>query len=110
MPALEPNLRGYFEKKVLEAREESDKAAKAALETLAVQRAEAFATLSPAERGLRVAFRARARQLGGGNLGAGIPLVAEEVAYEQWHRMLFARFLAENGLLMHPTGVSVTLQ
>ena len=26
----------------------------------------------------------------------------EEVAYEHWHRMLFARFLAENNLLMYP--------
>ena len=24
------------------------------------------------------------------------------VAYEQWHRMLFARFLIENDLLIHP--------
>jgi len=37
-------------------------------------------------------------------------LLVEEIAYQQWHRMLFARFLAENGLLMHPTGVPVTLQ
>ena len=34
----------------------------------------------------------------------------EELAYVQWHRMLFAQFLAENDLLMHPTGVSVTLE
>jgi len=37
------------------------------------------------------------------------PLV-EQAAYERWHQMLFARFLAENGLLMHPSGVAVTLQ
>ena len=29
----------------------------------------------------------------------------EEVAYEHWHRMLFARFLAENNLLMYPDPV-----
>ena len=34
----------------------------------------------------------------------------EEVAYVHWHRMLFARFLAENDLLMHPLGVPVTLE
>ena len=28
----------------------------------------------------------------------------------QWHRMLFPLFLAENDLLMHPTGVAVTLE
>jgi len=27
-----------------------------------------------------------------------------EVAYEHWHRMLFARFLVENGLLMWEAG------
>jgi len=27
--------------------------------------------------------------------------LAHEVAFEHWHRMLFARFLAENGLLIH---------
>jgi len=30
-------------------------------------------------------------------------------AYEQWHRMLFARFLAENSLLLHPSGMCITL-
>jgi len=32
-----------------------------------------------------------------------------EVSYEHWHRMLFARFLAENGLLMWEPGAAVTL-
>jgi len=37
----------------------------------------------------------------------------EEVAYEHWHRMLFARFLAENNLLMYPDPddpVAITLE
>ena len=38
-----------------------------------------------------------------------IDQLTEELAYEYWHRMLFARFLAENNLLMHPDGVAVTL-
>jgi hypothetical protein len=33
---------------------------------------------------------------------AGRAPLVEEIAYEQWHRMLFARFLAENSLLIHP--------
>jgi hypothetical protein len=41
-------------------------------------------------------LRSRLQQLGDFE-----DLVAE-VAYEQWHLMLFARFLAENQLLMHP--------
>ena len=32
-----------------------------------------------------------------------------EVAYEHWHRMLFARFLAENKLLMWEPGAAVSL-
>jgi hypothetical protein len=33
-----------------------------------------------------------------------------EVAYEHWHRMLFARFLAENGLLLWEPGAPVSLE
>jgi hypothetical protein len=37
--------------------------------------------------------------------------LVHEVAYEHWHRMLFARFLAENGLLIEPdSGVAVTME
>ena len=57
------------------------------------------------QRRLRQALRARARQLGDGDGTQGFDPLVDEVAYEQWHRMLFARFLAENGLLMHPAGV-----
>jgi hypothetical protein len=40
----------------------------------------------------------------------GIQHLAEKVAYDQWHRLLFARFLLENGLLISPEHeVSVTL-
>ncbi len=39
-----------------------------------------------------------------------IDQLTQELAYEYWHRMLFARFLAENNLLMHPDGVAVTLE
>ena len=60
--------------------------------------------LSDSERMLRGVVLAKRRQLG--SVGA----VVEEVGFGVWHRMLFARFLAENGLLMHPElGVSVSL-
>ena len=40
-----------------------------------------------------------------------IDRLAHEVAYEHWHRMLFARFLAENGLLTDPEeGVDLSLE
>ena len=42
----------------------------------------------------------RSRQLG--DAGGSIELLVAECAFEQWHRLLFARFLAENGLLIHP--------
>jgi hypothetical protein len=45
---------------------------------------------------------ARARHIGGGL--DGVSLLAEEAAYGHWHRMLFARYLAENELLMYADG------
>ncbi|MCV7176148.1 hypothetical protein H7H98_10370 [Mycolicibacterium sphagni] len=70
------------------------------------------------EKSLRVALRARARQLGDSldkssdpaDVEVACPLLVSEVAYEQWHRFLFARFLEANGLLHHPDfGVAVTI-
>jgi hypothetical protein len=46
---------------------------------------------------LRNGLRAKWRQLGNDR-----DLLVAECGYEQWHRLLFARFLAENGLLLHP--------
>jgi hypothetical protein len=49
------------------------------------------------------------RDIIGGPPKGFTPLI-EEVAYEQWHRMLFARFLEQNNLLIHPHhGVPVSL-
>ena len=110
MPSLPDELFSLVERKVLEARSAAEAAAEAAINALAVNRPEPFRTLSPEQRHLRVALRARARQLGDGSQHRGLPFLIEEIAYQQWHRMLFARFLAENGLLMHPTGIPVTLR
>ena len=65
-------------------------------------------------RGLRRRLRAHGRQLGDrhdADTGAqAIDRLVHEVAYEHWHRMLFARFLAENHLLIEPeSGVAVSL-
>ena len=105
----DPVLRTTLEKAVLEARNEAEKAARVALRTLAVDRPDAFSTLTKEQRELRNALRAKGRLLGAGDRSAGFAMLVEEVAYAQWHRMLFARFLAENDLLMHPIGVAVTL-
>ena len=109
MSVLDPTLRKTLEKRIVEARDASEDAARAAIRALSVHEAEAYASLTEDERRLRRTLRVKARQLGTrpeNDLG---PLV-DECAYEQWHRMLFARFLAENGLLMHPEGVPVTLE
>jgi len=103
-------LRSSAEKVILDARTAAEAAAAVALDVLAVDRDAPFGTMDETARNLRLALRARARALGAGVLAAGLSQLVEEVAYEQWHRMLFARFLAENGLLRHPAGVSVTLE
>ena len=110
MASLDSTLRNALEKAVVAAREDAEVAARAALGILAVNDPRAFATLTGEQRALRNALRAKARQLGSGNHEAGFTLLIEEVAYVHWHRMLFARFLAENDLLMHPAGVAVTLE
>jgi hypothetical protein len=108
MPVVSTDLRGFLEKSVIAARDVSEDAARAALIALAVNRPEPFPSMDADQRRLRNALRAKVRQHGGGESGS--TALVEEVAYEQWHRMLFARFLAENGLLMHPSGVAVTLE
>ena len=110
MASLESTLRSALEKAVIAAREEAEDAARAAMDVLAVDQQRAFETLTSEQRALRNALRAKARQLGSGSQSAGFALLVEEVAYVQWHRMLFPLFLAENDLLMHPSGVAVTLE
>ena len=108
MPPFPTDLRSQLESTVVAARTLAETAA-AALTTLAVRRDEAFPAMTEAQRRLRRALRARARQLGEGSQADGMDALIHEIAYEQWHRMLFARFLAENRLLMHPDGIAVTL-
>jgi hypothetical protein len=113
MSALPKELRSRLENAVKEARDVAEEGARAALRQLAVDAAEPFAHLSAEARELRNRLRAHARQLGDKRNARGeheIEHLVTEVAYEQWHRMLFARFLAENHLLMHPDGVPVTLE
>ena len=111
MPSLDADLRTALERAMTEARDQAEMAAEVALSTLAVGQPKPFQAMKKEQRGLRNSLRDRSRQLGSGDLDAGLPLLTEEVAYGYWHRMLFARFLAENGLLRHPTEeVSVTLE
>ena len=114
---LEKGLRSKLEQVVKEARIVSEAAARAALEQLGVGAASAYPHLSEKERELRIKLRAHGRQLGDqlskDKKTQEIGLLLEEVAYQHWHRMLFARFLAENDLLMYPDPdepVAVTLE
>jgi hypothetical protein len=87
----------------LEAREEAETAARAALENLAVHEHEYRAHMTLDQRQLRNRLRARGRALGDRldqrSGTQAIDHLAESAAYEHWHRLLFTRFLAENHLL-----------
>ena len=109
---MAPNLRKLLAKAVREARRTAEAASRQTLETLAVDRREPHGSMLLGDRALRNRLRARGRQLGDRHKRdtQEIKRLAHEVAYEQWHQMLFARFLAENGLLVEPeTGVPVSL-
>ncbi len=114
MAVLNEGQRRKLEKTVERARGVAELGARAAIEQLAVHRAEPYGHLSADQRELRNRLRARARQLGDKrDARTGMHQIDHlmvESAYEHWHRMLFARFLAENQVLMHPDGVAVTLE
>ncbi len=113
MPPLSEPLRKQLENAVIEARDLAEAGAEAALKRLAVDQGEPYRELTPQECELRNKLRARGQQLGDVRKPNGVQTIdrlTAECAYEYWHRMLFARFLAENHLLMHSDGVAVTLK
>ena len=112
MPVLTTTQRSALEKTVITARRHAETGARNALQALAVDQPEPYAHTSPEQRALRNRLRAKSRLLGDAPLDKGhqaINLLAYELAYEYWHRMLFAKFLEANHLLMHPDGVAVTM-
>ena len=111
-PLAKP-LRSQLENTVKSARDVAEKAALAALRQLAVSEAKAPDYLSDDLKALRRRLRAHGRALGDVKAKddtQGLQHLVWEVAYEHWHRMLFARFLAENGLLMWELGAPVSLE
>jgi hypothetical protein len=111
MPVLSPQQRTTLEKAVKEARKASEIGAFNALQASAVNHAEPFAHMTPEQRTLRNALRSKARLLGDELEPNGIQQIsnlAYELAYETWHKMLFATFLEANDLLMHHSGIAVT--
>lgn len=105
MKPLSKELRNKFERTIENAREVAEEAAKIALEQLGVGEASPYSYLSEDDRTLRRRLRAHGRNLGDvrdpKTETQEIDRLVEEIAYEHWHRMLFARFLAENDLLMY---------
>ena len=115
MSTLPANLRRQLETAVKQARNIAEGGARKALKALAVHEPDPYRHMDETQRGLRRKLRAQARQLGGGETrvkpGAyEIKHLVGKLAYDQWHRLLFARFLLENNLLISPEHeVSLTL-
>ena len=110
-PLAKP-LRTQLENTVKAAREAAEKGARAALSQLAVGEPKAPDYLTDELKALRRRLRAHGRALGDKKAAddtQGLQHLVWEVAYEHWHRMLFARFLAENGLLLWEPGAAVSL-
>jgi hypothetical protein len=97
MRALSSNLRKQLETAVLAARRSAEGASRATVDGLGVFQRDKPGHLDADQAALRNGLRAKWRQL-----GEDRELLVAECAYEQWHRLLFARFLAENNLLLHP--------
>ena len=113
MTTLTTPLRNQLQRAVQQARVAAEQGARQALEALAVHHHEPWGSMDGEQRQLRRRLRAHGRQLGDAlEAQSGkqrLDLLVEEVGYEFWHRMLFARFLAENELLIEAQyGVSIS--
>ena len=112
MAVLTQQQRNTLESAIKQARRVSEAGAWNALMAFAVDNPEPFPHMNPEQRGLRNRLRSKARLLGDELPSSGyqkIDNLAYELAYEYWHKILFAKFLEANGLLMHPDGVPVSM-
>jgi hypothetical protein len=114
MTSITRDLRKDLEKTVKQARRVAEAGARQAVQQLRVGDGDAPKDLTADQRALRTRLRAHGRQLGDrrdAKTGAQETAhLVQECAYEHWHRMLFARFLAETDLLIEPeSGVAITL-
>jgi hypothetical protein len=113
--SLPTSLRKQLAIAIQRARTVAESGARNALQALAVHEADPYRHMSDAQRELRRKLRSQARQLGDteSNRQRGtldIVHLVEKLAYDQWHRILFARYLLENNLLISPAHqVSVSL-
>jgi len=109
---LDKDLRNALERTVKQARGIAEQAAREALEQLGVGEAKPADYLSDEQRKLRTRLRALGRQLGDvrhSNAEQDTHELITGVAYEHWHRMLFARYLEQNNLLMYDEYTALTL-
>ncbi|MEI7935706.1 MAG: SAM-dependent DNA methyltransferase, partial [Verrucomicrobiota bacterium] len=113
MSTLSKEFRRQLENAVLKAREEAERGAAATLEAFGVADTKPPGHLDDAGKDLRRKLRAHGRQVGDvrrPDESQGVEHLIHECAYVHWHRMLFARFLAENGFLIEPeSGLDVDL-
>ena len=118
MQALDKDLRSALEKTVKVARTVAETAAHAAVDQLGVGHDKPEAFLDDTEKALRNRLRTHGKQLGDARDSKStnptygkqeVQHLVQEVAYQHWHRMLFARFLADNNLLMYD-GVAITIE
>lgn len=108
-------LRRAMERSIKDARIVAEAGASDAIRRLGIAEGKPPAYLTDDERELRRRLRAHARTLGDqtdkDSNEQEVKRLIEATAYAHWHRMLFARFLAERGLLRHPEhDVPVTLE
>jgi hypothetical protein len=114
MAVLTPQQRNTLETAVKQARKFAEVGAFNALKAMAVNNPEPFSHMAAEQRSLRNNLRSKARLLGDELPASGaqrIDNLSYELAYETWHKMLFAKFLEANNLLIHTaSGVAVTME
>ena len=101
--------RSQLENSIIKARDIAESGVLVEFDRLCIGENSPEGYLNEEQRRLRNKLRAHGRQLGDIRHSSGrqeINKLVTEVAYEHWHRMLFARFLAENNLLMYEDGVT----
>lgn len=105
MTVLEKSARTQLDKAVQAARRAATAGADRALRALSIEQEKKPTHLTAEQSELRRRLRVVYRRLGSWDA------LVQATAYEQWHRMLFSRFLAENNLLIHPLyHAAVTLE
>ena len=114
MAVLTPHQRNTLESAVKQARKIAEVGAFNALKAMAVNHPEPFTHMSAEQRTLRNSLRSKARLLGDdlpANGAQRIDNLSYELAYETWHKMLFAKFLEANDLLIHTaSGVAISME